>query len=150
MFTQQQPAAFCFPSRFSDFSGPRTSKWVLLCLKSHFGALLRGLFLDHGLLQESGRCRVVLGGVVGGGIKEEACMMPFCPEAGNSHERFDQTLQLPQKSNFGSNQESLKQDGPAAAAACGSSSSVTSCTEVLERAGGRCSNPKLTSWMEAV
>lgn len=46
----------------------------------------------------------------GGGvqIKEEACMMPFCPEAGNSYERLNQTLQLPQKPNFGSNQESLK------------------------------------------
>lgn len=43
----------CFPSMFSDISGPCTSKEVFLRLKSHFGALLTGLFLDRVLLQLS-------------------------------------------------------------------------------------------------
>lgn len=87
-------------------------------------------------------------------IREEACMMPFCPQAGNSHERLNQTLQLPQKSNLGSNQESLKQGWTWSGSSvwllikcrimCGGAG-VTASSSVND-----CLNPRLMFWMEAL
>lgn len=109
VFPDKHVCAVCFPSMFLDISRPRNFKVGLSVPEVTLWSFVNWPFP----WRRPPAARLLtrkwsLQGGWGVQIEEEACMMSFCPEAGNSHERLNQILQLPQKSNFGSNQEGLK------------------------------------------